>query len=206
MYKLLKRNSGAIILMAMAIAFECNAAEYVKGAEHFAAVMQSGDHLNTGCAATDAAELMIGQPVAIVVLSKPQRLVNGFITSKSASPCAAFANADLAGPFYKLDFQDARFEPGELGIFIGKAVSSLHINEGKVMVEMNGMGYKFDACTSHEGVHLTVRSFAGARSKLVWHDYVYLGYDVEPTCAGKQLAAMDVLAESFNRSAPAPAR
>lgn len=200
------RNSVATILTAMAIAIECSAAEYVKGAGHFAATMQSGDHFNTGCVAADEAGLTVGQPVAIVVLSKPQRLINGFITSKSASPCAAFSNAGLAGPYYALDFQHGRLEPGEVGILIGKAVSSLYINEGKRIVEMSGMKYRFNECTSNEAIHLTVHSNAGSRSKLVWHGYVYLGYDVEPSCTGKELAAIDALAKSFNRSAPTRAR
>lgn len=34
------------------------------------------------------------------------------------------------------------------------------------------------SCTSSEGVHLT--AWQGRRR--VWHTYVYLGYDVEPTC------------------------
>jgi hypothetical protein len=206
--KLYKQNSirNSIAIMLMTIAFESGAAEYVKGAEHFATVSRSGDHPNAGCATVVEDGLTVGQPVAVVVLSEPRRLIKGFITSKSASPCADFSNTGLASLSYALGFPDAKLEPGELGILIGNAVSSLHINERTGVVAMNGIRYKFDECTSHEAVHLTVRSSTGSRSQLVWHDYVYLGYDVEPTCTQKELAAMEALARLINRSAPARAR
>ncbi len=42
----------------------------------------------------------------------------------------------------------------------------------------DGVPERFRACTSSEGVHLTI--WSGAR--LRWHRYFYLGYDVEPDC------------------------
>ena len=38
------------------------------------------------------------------------------------------------------------------------------------------------SCTSTEGLHLTVWAGAPLRSRRLWHQYVYLGYDVEPSC------------------------
>ncbi len=40
----------------------------------------------------------------------------------------------------------------------------------------------FRSCTSAEGVHLTVWTGSPPKGTLRWHQYVYLGYDVEPTC------------------------
>ncbi|HEX9108921.1 MAG TPA: hypothetical protein VF832_16860, partial [Longimicrobiales bacterium] len=41
---------------------------------------------------------------------------------------------------------------------------------------------RFRACTSMEGVHLTIWSGPPLRGRLRWHRYFYLGYDVEPSC------------------------
>jgi hypothetical protein len=37
-------------------------------------------------------------------------------------------------------------------------------------------------CTSYEGIHLTVWAGEPLKSNLIWHQYYYLGFDVEPTC------------------------
>ncbi len=46
----------------------------------------------------------------------------------------------------------------------------------------DGVAERFRACTSSEGVHLTVWSGPPGRARLRWHRYFYLGYDVEPDC------------------------
>jgi hypothetical protein len=33
-----------------------------------------------------------------------------------------------------------------------------------------------------EGLHFLVSAGNGSNAKKVWHDYYYLGYDVEPNC------------------------
>jgi hypothetical protein len=206
MMKLLKRNSIAFALTAMVIALESGASEYIKGAEHFAAFSHHRESPNAGCAAADAADLTIGQPVTIVVLSKPQRLANGVITSKSTAPCAGFVATDLVGPFYEIRLAAASIEQGQLGVLIGKPVSSAQIIEGRAVAHVNGTAYQFNECTSSEAVHLTVRPLVDTQAKLVWHDYVYLGYDVDPTCTDKESAAIDRLTKSFNRNVETPAR
>jgi hypothetical protein len=45
-------------------------------------------------------------------------------------------------------------------------------------IDRDGAPEVFKACTSSEGVHLTIWSGAERR----WHAYHYLGYDVEPSC------------------------
>ena len=49
-------------------------------------------------------------------------------------------------------------------------------------VDGDGQPEAFRACTSREGLHLSVwRGFPNATER-IWHRYHYLGYDVEPTC------------------------
>lgn len=59
---------------------------------------------------------------------------------------------------------------------------------GRVEADLDGDGVpeRFRACTSSEGVHLTIWSGQPLTGRLRWHRYVYLGYDVDPTCAAAE--------------------
>src|SRR6266478_6016907 len=53
-----------------------------------------------------------------------------------------------------------------------------------VVADLDGDGRLefFRSCTSQEGVHFTIWADKPLQGKRRWHRYVYLGYDVEPTC------------------------
>jgi len=55
------------------------------------------------------------------------------------------------------------------------------VDSGRVVLDLDGDGRSetFHECASTEGVHYTVRSGSGVQK---WWRYVYLGYDLEPTC------------------------
>lgn len=133
---------------------------------------------NFGIAASDgnAACISVRQPietlphhVEIVVPDAPQRVLSGSVTSLLQEPCAALDSRDLEGPFFfALRFTSYdTLSSGELGIahFAPKQART------------------FRSCTSNEGVHLTVWASKALESKRIWHEYVYLGYDVEPSCS-----------------------
>jgi hypothetical protein len=60
--------------------------------------------------------------------------------------------------------------------------------DGSVDLDRDGKMEAFFACTSSEGVHLTVWSESMETARRLWHSYVYLGYDTEPTCTDAQVA------------------
>lgn len=107
--------------------------------------------------------------------------------------------ADQTGPFYEVGFGEETIENNNLGILIGKAVSLTQANGGRIFATVDGVRYTFSSCTSPEAVHLMVQPVAKSKSQLVWHDYYYLGYDVEPTCTDDDYADMNRLSKSFNR-------
>lgn len=200
--KLLNRINIAITLVAMFIGAESSAAEYAKGANHFATFLSFRDSTNTGCSVSDVVDLSVGQSVTVVILTSPQRLVKGLIATKSTSPCAELAKSYFEGTFYEVTFPDAKTEMGDLGVLINNdAVSSGQTKDGRLVVIFNGTGYQFDKCTSHEGIHLTAHSLDHSQEKLVWHDYMYLEYGAEPTCGDNQYEAIDSLNKTFNRDA-----
>ena len=89
------------------------------------------------------------------------------VGGRLSAACAALAGALVDGPFRAIAFDDGT----PAGRWFGIA---------------DGGGARADvvACTSREGLHLTAWAGAPRRSGRLFHAYVYLGYDVEPTCAG----------------------
>lgn len=72
------------------------------------------------------------------------------------------------------------FAPGELGIAI--VATAIEPPAGaSTDIDGDGMRESYRACTSNEGVHLTVWTGDPVRRR-VWHHYHYLGYDVDPNC------------------------
>jgi hypothetical protein len=47
----------------------------------------------------------------------------------------------------------------------------------------------YRSCTSSEGVHLTIWSGKPPASERRWHQYYYVGYDLEPDCTPAEIAA-----------------
>jgi hypothetical protein len=54
-------------------------------------------------------------------------------------------------------------------------------------VDGDGTPESFRSCASSEGLHLTVWSGKPLEGKLRWHEYYYLGYDVEADCTAKDI-------------------
>jgi hypothetical protein len=47
----------------------------------------------------------------------------------------------------------------------------------------------FRSCTSTEGVHLTIWADKPLDGQPKWHDYYYLGYDVDADCTAAETRA-----------------
>jgi hypothetical protein len=52
-------------------------------------------------------------------------------------------------------------------------------------IDGDGMVERLRVCTSNEGLHLTIWSGEPLVGPRRWHRYLFLGYDVEPSCAPK---------------------
>ena len=70
------------------------------------------------------------------------------------------------------------------GFVLAGPLPLLDIGGGTVRLDLTGDGQAetLDACLTTEGVALTAVQGEGASAETIWQDYVYLGYDVEPTC------------------------
>ncbi len=82
------------------------------------------------------------------------------------------------------DFEDEYQELNPVAIaFVGNSQST-SLKSGVAIADLNndGENEQFRACTSYEGIHLTVWSGEPLKSKRRWHWYVGLSFDTEPNC------------------------
>lgn len=57
-------------------------------------------------------------------------------------------------------------------------------------LDRDGKSEHFRSCTSSEGVHFTVWTGKPLSGQLRWHEYHYLGYDVEPDCRPEEITPL----------------
>jgi len=148
---------GLAPLMFAMLPFSCNASDA------FGVVSTDG---KSTCLAT--ARMIDSFPIRVQVVlpGEPQRVRVGVITASLEEPCGALAKRDLDGHFYSL-----RPIKGLEALSFGVA-------------QINGQSKAgIRACTSSEGVHLTAWNGKPLAGERLWHQYIYLGYDVEPTCS-----------------------
>ncbi|MDB5764558.1 MAG: hypothetical protein JWQ21_3553 [Herminiimonas sp.] len=184
---------------------ECGAAEYLANANYFGLFTTESRDGKNGCASVDSKTVTVGMPVNIVVLSKPQRILNGIVESKSSAECTRFFQSSKSAAFYDITITRGKFEPHELGVAVLSTVALTQTKAADVTAELDQESYRFHECSSNEGIHVAVRSRSG-KVQTVWHDYIYLGYDVEPTCRKKDYAGIEALDKAFNRDPQMRAR
>jgi hypothetical protein len=183
---MLMSNVRAIFLFALAwgAAFETSAAQ--------TAAAKAGDPLpaepRIGVAASKSDQVCVampGSPLApgtIVTLINPTRPQSvKVVTIDGVAECAALAGALISGPYYSVPPFDS--EP-TVWIAVPGQPATRRISPGVVAVMLSAQQIEaqFRVCTSTEGVHLTVWSGDPLQSRRLWHQYFYLGYDVEPSC------------------------
>jgi hypothetical protein len=89
--------------------------------------------------------------------------------------------------YYRLDTPE--FRQGDLGIaIITDAVQ--FFRGGRTDIDGDGAAETYRACTSAEGVHLSVWAGEPLESPRVWHYYYPLGYKVEPSCVAADTAGV----------------
>jgi len=141
------------------------------------------------CAAIPAADAHAGERVTIVDPSQPQHASWATLELPATDACAAWQRkADLPGRTFALKVEAVAEDAwGSIGIVV-RGASSAGMSHGKAVVRSDrGTSLHFRSCTSSEGVHLSAWPSAKATGRPLWHAYVYLGYDVEPTCTDAEM-------------------
>ncbi len=137
-----------------------------------------------------------GDEVSAIFADEPksQSLIN-VVIEKKLDKCGRKNHDVLSEVFYyslkvidgNYDFESEYQELNPVAIaFVGNS-QPVNLKSGVASADLNGdgKGEYFRACTSNEGVHLTVWSGQPLKSKRQWHWYVGLSFDTVPSCTKK---------------------
>lgn len=114
-----------------------------------------------------------GTKVTVVSLDDPQRAVSATVldqvsTDQNCTPLLADRRAVNLGNGYSFYVLEAATE---IQSGIGLLGDGVKIDE-----------YRFDSCTTGEGIRYRLQGKHSSRQTLLWSGYYYLGYDSEASC------------------------
>ncbi len=137
-------------------------------------------------------DLKEGEEVSVVFMGKPQSVQMATVKKKLSSSSSRNPDIDPDNSFYSLEFPKFTGEtvytafglisPNK--VVINKGIASVDLNDDK-------KAEYFRKCTSMEGVHFTVWTGKPLVGKRIWHNYYYLGYDVDPSCKEKDFEELE---------------
>lgn len=124
-----------------------------------------------------------GQTIQFVTASTPQTIGRARIIGRS-SACPALFVDSTPSAFYDAQVVSGALEEGLPALALASVTAPLTLNDSLFSTDLDGDGQMdtFHWCTSAEGIHLTLWNGAPASGRREWHRYVYVGYDLDPTC------------------------
>ncbi len=141
---------------------------------------------DTACLAISNSTLERGARVLLVSPSAPQRSASATIAGRADS-CPG-EDVRPGDSYYQLQTFDtlevariyiAILEPGAHARVVGDTIL--------LDLDIDGHEERFRECTSAEGLHLTIWTGPALTGQRRWHTYVYLGYDLQPTCTDAEI-------------------
>ena len=144
------------------------------------------------CVAMTAPALVPGTSVTLIRPDPPQ---SAFVATleRPVPACEPLERAMISGPYYLVRRgAPAGQEAGTLWVaFAGRPDTRDVAPEGVAFhLSPSHPNAQVRSCTSHEGVHLTVWTGIPLKSQRVWHQYYYLGFDVEPSCGEQDVGGL----------------
>ena len=128
-----------------------------------------------------------GAPLTLVLPAPPQSIVKAEIVGPASANCPSNEKSDTKQMSYEVRLTSGKLQPSVPVIAVSGFLGRFQ-NSGKYVTAdfEDGQPAFFRFCTSSEGIHLTVWSGKPLRGLPKWHQYYYLGYDVEPTCTPQE--------------------
>jgi hypothetical protein len=135
------------------------------------------------CVAMPEPQPVSGSTVTLVEPARPQSVLTASVEQPVAS-CDQLERGMVSGPYYRLERFSGKPEPGTVWVAFRGALASRSLRSGGVALRLDSRyrNIQVRSCTSQEGVHLTVWAGQPLRSRRLWHQYYYLGFDVTPSC------------------------
>ena len=121
------------------------------------------------------------------VLFGPPRVVDGTVVGPAKEPCAK--GSPEATPRYAVRLRHAIGEGDEIAIAVSCPGARVEYADGAFVMHTPGAKtpLRFARCASNEGLHLT----AWRDNRRTWHEYWYLGMDLEPNCTEDEVQALE---------------
>jgi hypothetical protein len=124
-------------------------------------------------------------PVTLIDPTPPQSWLAARVVQAAADQdCARLGEYLLTPPYLALDHRGPAPEPGTLFVVVA-GVATYSLADGAVELRLPAIAQalRFRICASLEGAHLTVWQGEPLAGDRLWHEYAYLGYDIEATCS-----------------------
>jgi len=143
--------------------------------------------IHQDCLAIKNKNLSKGEVIQLILLEEKQKLATAKIQKKvdQNESCVILledrkeVNLENGWSFYKINNSELEF-----AIAITSSKLSTKQLDDFTTVDLNSDGNfeQFSICNTSEGINFSAWSGIPWKSREVWSDYYYLGYDMEPSC------------------------
>ena len=140
------------------------------------------DSAGTSCVSIPGATLSPGSIVTMIDADSPRGTITAVIVGPTDT-CALDKHL-IDGRYYRVQPRVPVPAHSEVWVaFPGELATRTVAGRLLVRVSAQYPGVQVHSCTSSEGVHYSAWTGVPLDSRRLWHEYFYLGYDVEPSCA-----------------------
>jgi hypothetical protein len=143
------------------------------------------------CVAMPGSALSPGTSLTLIQTNATQSARVATVVRPLAA-CERLERAGIPGPYYLAQApSSAASDSGNVWVALSGRLATRRIGSDAIVVELSATypNAQVRVCTSHEGLHLTLWAGTPLTSQRLWHEYYYLGYDVEPSCDDRDVGA-----------------
>jgi hypothetical protein len=138
------------------------------------------------CVSLPSVRLQPGELLTLVRANQPQIAIAAAV-ARPVETCEELSRALIDGPYYEVTARSAvGSDPGVWVVLRGRLETRSVRGSLRIRLNARYPRSRVQVCTSSEGLHLTMWTNTPLRSLRLWHQYFYLGYDVEPTCRDQE--------------------
>jgi hypothetical protein len=150
----------------------------------------------SGCLAVFDPAVGVGTRVALIdqqPTDEATTLSEGVVSGTLASCGGRLADPSSTGTvpsLYVVSLAPGSSWAGGAVIAVVEPPEDIAKVDGVVATDLDGDGTResFGVCASSEGLHYLVWTGSALDGRLRWHRYLYLGYDLEPSCTDREYA------------------
>jgi hypothetical protein len=153
----------------------------------FGVALRTATHI---CFSIQNSSLRPKSLVTLVSPSNPQSIAQAEVIKSTANTCPGVHNVMPGRSNYDLRLLSGKVEENLplIAVVGGSSQFTSTASPVKANLQAYSQPVFFRSCTSADGVHLTAWRGTPLKGTRIWHQYYYLGQDLEATCTGKDTA------------------